>query len=135
VLKVFENFVHYPPYLLLKKMSNRVKSRVRACVTKCATRRSIRIISRRGRRAKLAGVKKRGLSAYGLEGGPLKLALEATAPSAAAGRWCLTTDTIKFSLFLDLVGGVEKVCAWIDETPFCGGHAGRSRRDHVEVRR
>ena len=27
----------------------------------------------------------------------------------------------KFSLFIDLVGGVEKVVAWIDETPILGG--------------
>ncbi len=124
ILKVFENFVHYPPYLLLKQMiaDGEIGDVVGVRYKMCNASLQSNNIPAAGARAALAGVKNAG-------------ACERTGWKVDASSWLWRlNDTLcgggpvvfddgyhKFSLFLDLLGDVEKVCAWIDETPVLPG--------------
>lgn len=124
-LKVFENFVHYPPYLLLKeliakgeigevqgiryKMNNGGLLSCNAPASKL--------------RAKGLGVKadECNLEPTGWKVDTLSWTWRLNDSLSGGGPVVFDDGYHKFSLFVDLLGGVEKVAAWIDESKILGG--------------
>lgn len=124
VLKVFENFVHYPPYLLLKRMIEQGE-----------------IGAVQGVRYKMcnASLNSDNIPDLDQHAGNTKEDKDANCPRTgwkvdiSSWLWRLNGSLCgggpavfddgyhKFSLFLDLLGSVEKVNAWIDETPVLPG--------------
>lgn len=124
VLKVFENFVHYPPYLLLKRMIEQGE-----------------IGAVQGVRYKMcnASLNSDNIPDLDQHAGNTEEGKDANCPRTgwkvdiSSWLWRLNGSLCgggpavfddgyhKFSLFLDLLGSVEKVNAWIDETPVLPG--------------
>lgn len=119
-LKVYENFVHYPPYQLVKKM---------IADGEIGEVRGIRYKMNNGAlnsnnapaakaRAKKAGVKDiDSLPPTGWKVDTISWAWRLNDSLSGGGPLVFDDGYHKFSLFVDLLGPVEKVCAWIDETP------------------
>ena len=123
VLKVFENFVHYPPYLLLKDLIARGEIgtiqgvRYKMCNAGLYSENTPGAESR----AKHTGVKSEDCPHTGWKVDPASWIWRLNDSLCGGGPVVFDDGYHKFSLFLDLVGGVEKVCAWIDETPALPG--------------
>lgn len=124
-LKVFENFVHYPPYLLVKELIQKGE---------IGEVRGIRYKMNNGgllshntpackMRAKSMGVKvdECGLEVTGWKVDTVSWAWRLNDSLSGGGPVVFDDGYHKFSLFIDLLGDVEKVCAWIDETKILGG--------------
>lgn len=123
-LKVYENFVHYPPYLLLKdliakgeigevvgvryKMNN---GGLLSCNTPASKM-----------RAKGQGVcEEDKLAPTGWKVDTLSWSWRLNDTLSGGGPVVFDDGYHKFSLFIDLLGGIEKVVAWIDESKILGG--------------
>jgi predicted dehydrogenase len=124
VLKVFEVFVHYPPYLQLKKMIEQGEIgtvqgvRYKLCNASLFSDN----IPGADTRAKRAGVQETlNCSRTGWKIDPASWLWRLNESLCGGGPAVFDDGYHKFSLFIDLVGGVEKVSAWIDETPVMPG--------------
>ncbi len=124
-LKVYENFVHYPPYLLLKDLINkgeigdvqgiRYKMNNGALLSRNAPASKIR--------AKAFGInaEKCGLEPTGWKVDTLSWTWRLNDSLSGGGPIVFDDGYHKFSLFIDLLGGVEKVVAWIEESKILAG--------------
>jgi len=124
ILKVFENFVHYPPYLLLKRMiaDGEIGDVVGVRYKMCNASLYSENIPGAGARAAMAGVKNTaGCERTGWKVDPSSWLWRLNDTLCGGGPVVFDDGYHKFSLFIDLLGGVEKVCAWIDETPALPG--------------
>jgi predicted dehydrogenase len=124
LLKVFENFVHYPPYLLLKKMiaEGEIGEVVGIRYKMCNASLFSDNIPGAGARAALAGVKDaKDCERTGWKVDPSSWLWRLNDTLCGGGPAVFDDGYHKFSLFVDLLGEVEKVCAWIDETPALPG--------------
>ena len=123
-LKVYENFVFYPPYQIAKKlldngeigepqamrykMNNAALCSLNAPATKM--------------RAKSAGVKlDEDLPSTGWKVNPLSWAWRLNESLSGGGPVVFDDGYHKFSIIMHMLGDVEKVCAWIDYTPVMPG--------------
>lgn len=124
-LKVYENFVHYPPYLLLKNLI--AKGEIGEIVGVRYKMNNGGLLSCNTPASKIRAKK------LGIIDGEDALAPTGWKVDTLSWSWRLN-DTLsgggpvvfddgyhKFSLFIDLVGSVEKVVAWIDESRILGG--------------
>ncbi len=123
VLKVFENFVHYPPYLLLKQLIAQGEiGEIRGVRYKmCNASLYSENIPGADARAKHTDASKDDCPRTGWRVDPSSWLWRLNGSLCGGGPVVFDDGYHKFSLFLDLVGGVEKVCAWIDETPALPG--------------
>jgi predicted dehydrogenase len=122
-LKVFENFIFYPPYQLAKKLLD---------AGEIGTPRGIRLkmnnASLNSRNFPVVG-KKAGkeiadtglVTNTGWEVGTTTWLWRLNSSLAGGGPTVFDDGFHKFSLILYLLGDVEKVVAWIDETPVMPG--------------
>lgn len=119
-LKVFENFVHYPPYLFLKDLI--AKGEIGDIV-------GIRYKMNNGGlfSCNIPASKIRGkgvceeLPPTGWKVNTLSWTWRLNDTLSGGGPVVFDDGYHKLSLFIDLAGSVEKVVAWIDETPILGG--------------
>lgn len=120
-LKVFENFVHYPPYLFIKELI--AKGEIGDVVGIRYKMNNGGLMSCNIPASKLMakGVCEKELAPTGWKVNTLSWTWRLNDTLAGGGPVVFDDGYHKFSLFIDLVGGVEKVVAWIDETPILGG--------------
>lgn len=123
-LKVYENFVHYPPYLLVKELiakgeigeiqGVRYKMNNGALLSRNVPAYKVR--------AKSFGVDadECGLDPTGWKINTLSWTWRLNDSLSGGGPLVFDDGYHKFSLFVDLLGSVEKVVAWIDETKIVG---------------
>ena len=124
VLKVFENFVHYPPYLQLKQMieDGEIGSILGVRYKMCNA--SLYSENQPGAdaRAMMAGVEKAADCPHtGWKVDPASWLWRLNESLCGGGPAVFDDGYHKFSLFMDLGGEIEKVSAWIDETPALPG--------------
>ncbi|HPD02571.1 MAG TPA: Gfo/Idh/MocA family oxidoreductase [Clostridia bacterium] len=121
-LKVFENFVHYPPYLFLKKLIEDGEiGEIRGVRYKmCNGGLNSENAPAAKVRAKKAGVDLSELEPTGWKVDTLSWTWRLNETLAGGGPVVFDDGYHKFSLFMDLLGDVEKVSAWIDSTPVFG---------------
>lgn len=122
-LKVFENFVHYPPYLRAKKLIaegeiGEIKG-VRYKMNNGGLC-SINVPAAK-MRAKIGGAADVELPPTGWRVDPLSWTWRLNETLSGGGPVVFDDGYHKFSIFIDLIGDVEKVSAWIDETPVLPG--------------
>lgn len=122
-LKVYENFVHYPPYQKAKQLLESGE---------IGEIRGIRYKMNNGGlnsqntpaakvRAKMAGVRLTDdLCPTGWEVDTLSWTWRLNETLSGGGPIVFDDGYHKFSMFIDLFGDVEKVSAWIDETSLIG---------------
>lgn len=121
-LKVYENFVHYPPYLLLKDLIAKGEigeiQGIRYKMTNGG------LLSRNTPasklRAKEFGIDEQ-LEPTGWKVDTLSWTWRLNDSLSGGGPVVFDDGYHKFSLFIDLLGSVDKVVAWIDETKILGG--------------
>lgn len=124
VLKVFENFVHYPPYLLLKRMIEQGEIgavqgvRYKMCN---ASLNSDNIPDLDQHEKNTEEDKDVDCPRTGWKVDISSWLWRLNGSLCGGGPAVFDDGYHKFSLFLDLLGTVEKVTAWIDETPVIPG--------------
>lgn len=124
VLKVFENFVHYPPYLLLKRMIEQGEIgsvqgiRYKMCN---ASLNSDNIPDMDQHEKNTEEDKNVNCPRTGWKVDISSWLWRLNGSLCGGGPAVFDDGYHKFSLFLDLLGTVEKVTAWIDETPVIPG--------------
>ncbi len=124
VLKVFENFVHYPPYLLLKRMIEQGEIgavqgiRYKMCN---ASLNSDNIPDMDQHEKNTEENKDVDCPRTGWKVDISSWLWRLNGSLCGGGPAVFDDGYHKFSLFLDLLGTVEKVTAWIDETPVIPG--------------
>jgi predicted dehydrogenase len=118
-LKVYENFVHYPPYLLLKKLiADGEIGEVRGLRYKmCNGGLNSANAPAARKRAIKAGVDPDVLKPTGWKVDTLSWTWRLNDTLSGGGPVVFDDGYHKFSVFVDLLGDVEKVSAWIDYTP------------------
>lgn len=120
-LKVFENFIHYPPYKHMKKMIQDgeigeikgIRYKMNNCSLKSENLPASKI------RAKSVAVEDE-LPQTGWKIDPTSWTWRLNDTLSGGGPLVFDDGYHKFSLFYDLFGKVEKVNAMIDETPVVG---------------
>ncbi|MFW5780743.1 MAG: Gfo/Idh/MocA family protein, partial [Bacillota bacterium] len=123
-LRVYENFIFYPPYQFAKKLldkgeigepqSMRYKMNNAALCSLNAPAAKMR--------AKSAGVKiNEELKPTGWKINPLSWAWRLNESLSGGGPVVFDDGYHKFSVIMNMLGDVEKVCAWIDYTPVMPG--------------
>ncbi len=122
VLKVSENFVHYPPYLKLKELIKNGEigeiQGIRYKMNNCGLN-SINVPAAKIRAKSVDGADE--LPKTGWRVDPLSWVWRLNDTLAGGGPLVFDDGYHKFSLFYDLFGAVEKVNAWIDQTTVVGG--------------
>ena len=124
VLKVYENFVHYPPYLLLKRMIEQGEIgsvqgiRYKMCN---ASLNSDNIPDMDQHEKNTEEDKNVNCPRTGWKVDISSWLWRLNGSLCGGGPAVFDDGYHKFSLFLDLLGTVEKVTAWIDETPVIPG--------------
>lgn len=122
ILKVTENFVHYPPYIKLKELINNGEigeiQGIRYKMNNCGLK-SINAPASKIRSKSVDGAE--NLPETGWKVNTLSWMWRLNDTLAGGGPLVFDDGYHKFSLFYDLFGAVEKVFAWIDETPIAGG--------------
>lgn len=124
VLKVFENFVHYPPYLLIKRMIEQGEIgavqgiRYKMCN---ASLNSDNIPDMDQHEKNTEEDKDANCPRTGWKVDISSWLWRLNGSLCGGGPAVFDDGYHKFSLFLDLLGTVEKVTAWIDETPVIPG--------------
>lgn len=123
-LKVYENFVHYPPYKFMKSLIEKGEIgairgvRYKMCNGGLLSNNAPMCKAR----AKAYGVVEEdcGLCATGWKVDTLSWTWRLNETLSGGGPVVFDDGYHKFSLFVDLVGEVEKVVAWIDESAVFG---------------
>ncbi|MGI6213920.1 MAG: Gfo/Idh/MocA family protein [Christensenellales bacterium] len=124
-LKVFENFVHYPPYKLLKDLI--AKGEIGEVQGIRYKMNNGGLLSRNTPackiRAKAHGItpEKCGLELTGWKVDTLSWTWRLNDSLSGGGPVVFDDGYHKFSLFMDLLGDVEKVVAWIEESKILAG--------------
>ncbi|MDD3831763.1 MAG: Gfo/Idh/MocA family oxidoreductase [Clostridia bacterium] len=122
ILKVSENFVHYPPYIKLKELiRNGEIGKVQGIRYKMNNS-ALNSINTPGVKLRARGVDSaKELPQTGWRVDPLSWVWRLNDTLSGGGPLIFDDGYHKFSLFYDLFGAVEKVNAWIDETTVVGG--------------
>lgn len=123
-LKVFENFVHYPPYLKVKELvANGEIGEVQGIRYKMNNGGLLSHNTPASKiRAKSAGIKDEDeLEVTGWKVDTLSWTWRLNDTLSGGGPMVFDDGYHKFSIFIDLLGGIEKVTAWIDEIKILGG--------------
>ena len=124
-LKVYENFVFYPPYRLAKKMfdSGEIGDPVSIRYKMNTGSLGSQNAPAAGARAKMAGVdmKAAGLEQTGWKVDPMTWAWRMNDSLSGGGPLVFDDGYHKFSVIIDMFGDVEKVSAWIDTTQVVPG--------------
>ncbi|HOO23387.1 MAG TPA: Gfo/Idh/MocA family oxidoreductase [Clostridia bacterium] len=121
-LKVFENFVHYPPYLFIKDLI--AKGEIGEIVGIRYKMNNGGLLSCNIPASKIMSKganAENELEPTGWKVNTLSWTWRLNDTLAGGGPVVFDDGYHKFSLFLDIGGSVEKVKAWIDETPILGG--------------
>ncbi len=121
-LKVYENFVHYPPYKRMKDMIAQGEIGhvlgIRYKMNNC----SLMSVNTPGVKARAKGVEgSEELPETGWKINPTSWLWRLNDTLAGGGPFVFDDGYHKFSLFYDLFGAIEKVTAWIDTTPVLAG--------------
>lgn len=124
-LKVFENFVFYPPYQLAKKLFDSGEIGDPVSIRYKMNTGSLGSVNAPGAaaRAKLAGVDMAaaGLKETGWKINPKAWAWRMNDTLSGGGPLVFDDGYHKFSVIMDMFGPVEKVSAWIDTTAVLPG--------------
>lgn len=124
-LRVYENFVFYPPYQLAKKLLDGGEIGEPQAIRYKMTNGGLYSLNAPGSkaRARAAGidVDGLGLEPTGWKVDPLTWTWRFNESLSGGGPVVFDDGYHKFSLFMHLLGEVEKVCAWIDYTPVLPG--------------
>ncbi len=124
-LKVFENFIFYPPYQLAKKMLDSGEIGDPVSIRYKMNTGSLGSVNAPGAaaRAKLAGVdmEAAGLKETGWKVDPKSWAWRMNDTLSGGGPLVFDDGYHKFSVIMHMFGDVEKVFAWIDTTAVLPG--------------
>lgn len=124
-LKVFENFIFYPPYQLAKKMLDSGEIGDPVSIRYKMNTGSLGSVNAPGAaaRAKLAGVdmEAAGLKETGWKVDPKSWAWRMNDTLSGGGPLVFDDGYHKFSVIMHMFGDVEKVSAWIDTTAVLPG--------------
>lgn len=121
-LKVYENFVHYPPYMQLKELIERGEiGQVQGIRYKMNNGGLLSLNApMSNKRAKELGVDPESLPETGWKVDTLSWTWRLNDTLSGGGPVVFDDGYHKFSMFIDLLGSVDKVVAWIDETKIVG---------------
>ncbi len=120
-LKVYENFVHYPPYLFLKDLINKGEIGDVVGIRYKMNNGGLMSCNTPASKLRAKGVCEEKLDPTGWKVDTLSWSWRLNDSLSGGGPVVFDDGYHKFSLFIDLLGGVEKVVAWIDETKILGG--------------
>ena len=136
-LKVFENFVFYPPYQLAKKLFDSGEIGDPVSIRYKMNTGSLGSVNAPGAaaRAKLAGVDMAaaGLKETGWKIDPKAWAWRMNDTLSGGGPLVFDDGYHKFSVIMDMFGPVEKVSAWLHHGRLCRHLPGLPGDDHVET--
>lgn len=124
-LKVFENFIFYPPYQLAKKMLDDGEIGDPVSIRYKMNTGSLGSVNApgAGARAKISGIdlEEKGLKQTGWRVDPKSWAWRMNDTLSGGGPLVFDDGYHKFSVIMHMFGDVEKVNAWIDCTPVLPG--------------
>ncbi len=120
-LKVYENFVHYPPYLFLKELIAKGEIGDVVGIRYKMNNGGLYSCNTPASKLRAKGVCQEELEPTGWKVDTLSWSWRLNDTLSGGGPVVFDDGYHKFSLFIDLLGGVEKVVAWIDETRILGG--------------
>lgn len=122
-LKVYENFVHYPPYLFVKELIAKGEIGEVQGIRYKMNNGGLLSYNTPACKLRAKGIvgEDCGLDATGWKVDTLSWTWRLNDTLSGGGPVVFDDGYHKFSLFIDLFGGVEKVVAWIDESKILGG--------------